>query len=221
MSDGPPTGAILSGACWNVLVSTMDKLNLLIADITPQGLSLACEATAEELGLNEADEKLAGPLSVHLELSYHEPNFSVSGNVDGMAMRECVRCLTEFEDPLSITVYADFVRQIEPRLQPTGVKRGERERRTSEADPGVPKTDEEDEIYYYQDDQIDLAPMLREQIILAAPIQPLCSENCAGLCPRCGQNLNEERCACVQEPVNNPFRVLRERQEKGKGQARS
>ena len=212
----------MSGACWNVLVATMDKLNLLIADIPPQGLSLACEATAEEIGLNEADEKLAGPLSVHLELSYHEPDFSVSGSVDGMAVRQCVRCLREFEDPLSMIVYADFVRQIEPRPKPTGgVKRGEREKRAPEADSGVAETDEEDEIYYYQGEQVDLASMLREEIILAAPIQPLCSENCAGLCPRCGQNLNEERCACAPEPVNNPFRVLRERQEKGEGKARS
>ena len=63
--------------------------------------------------------------------------------------------------------------------------------------------------------------MLREQVILAAPIQSLCHETCAGLCPRCGQNLNEGRCACASEPVNNPFRVLRERQEKGGGKARS
>jgi uncharacterized protein len=195
----------------------MDKLHLLIADITPQGLSLACEATAEELGLNETDDKLAGPLSVHLELSYHEPDFSVSGSVDGTAVRQCVRCLGEFEDPLSMTVYADFVRQIEPRPKPTGVvNRGKREKRASEADSDVSQTDEEDEIYYYQGDQVDLAPMLREQIILAAPIQPLCSEDCAGLCSRCGQNLNEERCACAPEPVNNPFRVLREGERKGR-----
>ena len=212
----------MSGACWNVPVAIMEKLNLLIADIPPQGLSLACEATAEEIGLNEADERLAGPLSVHLELIYHEPDFSVSGTVDGMAVRQCVRCLMEFEDPLSMTVYADFVRQIEPRPKLTGgVKRGEREKRASEEESAAPETDEEDEIYYYQGEQVDLAPMLREQIILAAPIQPLCSENCAGLCPRCGQNLNEAQCACAPEPVNNPFRVLRERQEKGEGKARS
>lgn len=212
----------MSGAYSNVLVATMDKLKLLIADIPTQGLSLACEATAEELGLNEADEKLAGPLSVHLELSYHETDFSVSGSVDGMAVRQCVRCLSEFEDPLSMTVYADFVRQIEPRPKPTGVvNRAEREKRVSGADSGVPETDEEDEIYYYQGDQVDLAPMLREQVILAAPIQPLCNETCAGLCPRCGQNLNEGRCACAPEPINNPFRFLRERQEKGEGKARS
>ena len=82
-----------------------------------------------------------------------------------------------------------------------GMNRGEREKRASEADADIDETEEEDEIYYYQGDHIDLAPMLREQMILAAPIQPLCSENCAGLCPRCGQNLNEERCACAPEPV--------------------
>ncbi len=194
---------------------------ILIADIPAQGLSLSCEATAEELGLSDADEKLAGPLSIHLDLSYHETDLSVSGSVDGTAVRQCVRCLSEFEDPVSVMVFAEFVRQIEARPKPTGgVNRAEREKRVREADSDVSETDEEDEIYYYQGDQADLAPMLREHVILAAPIQPLCSESCAGLCTRCGQNLNEERCACVPEPVNNPFRVLRERQ-KGNQKTRS
>ena len=211
----------MSGAYSNVLVATMDKLKLLIADIPTQGLSLACEATAEELGLNEADEKLAGPLSVRLELSYHETDFSVSGSVDGMAVRQCVRCLSEFEDPLSMTVYADFVRQIEPRPKPTGVvNRAEREKRVPEADSGVAETDEEDEIYLLPG-RPGRSDHHVESRLFWPPIQPLCSETCAGLCSRCGQNLNEGQCVCAPEPVNSPFRVLRERQEKGEGKARS
>jgi len=43
---------------------------------------------------------------------------------------------------------------------------------------------------------IDLDPDIREEIILSYPINPLCSNNCKGLCPRCGHNLNEGGCNC-------------------------
>ena len=43
---------------------------------------------------------------------------------------------------------------------------------------------------YYRDDQIDLNELLREQFYLALPMKPLCREDCAGLCPQCGTNLN-------------------------------
>ena len=74
------------------------------------------------------------------------------------------------------------------------------------------EADEEDEMYWYQGDHLDLAPMLREQVILAAPMQPLCREECLGLCSQCGQNLNERRCGCPPEQAPSPFRVLRGRQ---------
>jgi len=45
--------------------------------------------------------------------------------------------------------------------------------------------------------EIDLAPDIREEIILDYPLQPLCKINCRGLCPRCGKNLNEGGCRCA------------------------
>jgi uncharacterized protein len=43
---------------------------------------------------------------------------------------------------------------------------------------------------------IDLDPDIREEIILDYPIKPLCSADCKGLCPKCGQNLNQGLCCC-------------------------
>ncbi len=45
--------------------------------------------------------------------------------------------------------------------------------------------------------EIDLGPDIREEIILDYPLQPLCEINCRGLCPRCGKNLNEGGCRCA------------------------
>lgn len=48
----------------------------------------------------------------------------------------------------------------------------------------------------YAGKEIDLDPIVREQLLLAVPGYPLCREDCQGLCPACGQNLNERACGC-------------------------
>jgi uncharacterized protein len=68
---------------------------------------------------------------------------------------------------------------------------------------------EELEISYYQDDFIDLAPIICEQIILQIPIKPLCSEDCKGLCPHCGTNMNVASCNCHLEFVDPRLAVLK------------
>lgn len=68
---------------------------------------------------------------------------------------------------------------------------------------------EELEISYYSGDVIDLAPIVCEQIILQVPIKPLCSEECKGLCPRCGINLNIASCNCQAKVVDDRLAVLK------------
>jgi uncharacterized protein len=55
----------------------------------------------------------------------------------------------------------------------------------------------DEEIYPLDDDGIDLAPLVRDSVVLELPAAPLCREDCAGLCPQCGANLNEGACGCV------------------------
>ena len=189
---------------------TMDSLHPALADIPSQGLVISREVAAEEIGLNETDERVTGPLSVHLELHQQEDAVTVAGTLEGTAVRQCVRCLADYHDPLYITLYADYLRQVQATFKKGGSSKRvggktspERQGRAGE------DADEQDEIYYYQGEQLDLTPMLREQIILAAPMQPLCKDDCSGLCSRCGQNLNDGRCTCEPEPLNSPFRILR------------
>lgn len=47
--------------------------------------------------------------------------------------------------------------------------------------------------------ELDLTSLLREDIVIVLPDHALCSDDCAGLCPRCGRNLNEEKCDCRSE----------------------
>jgi uncharacterized protein len=68
---------------------------------------------------------------------------------------------------------------------------------------------EELEISYYQGDFIDLGPIICEQIILQMPIKALCSEECKGLCPQCGANLNASSCNCSSNIIDSRMAVLK------------
>lgn len=197
--------------------AAMGLLTPLIADITAENLSLVGEVTAEELGLSERDAMVRGPLSVSLDLMKADDMIAVIGVVEGTAVRQCVRCLREYDDALAFSVHAAYAREgKEGRKDPRGGARQTRtaDVRKSKSVPGrtepVSEEDaEDDDRYFYQGDQVDLAPMLREHVILAAPMQPLCREDCAGLCARCGKDLNEGPCQCPAEPAQTAFRIIR------------
>jgi uncharacterized protein len=57
-------------------------------------------------------------------------------------------------------------------------------------------------------DQIDVAAMIRENILLDAPIAPLCRPDCAGLCPTCGIDLNTATCECVTAVIDPRWEAL-------------
>lgn len=63
-------------------------------------------------------------------------------------------------------------------------------------------------IYSYAADVIDLDTMLEDNIVMSLPMRFLCSEDCKGLCPSCGRNLNEGECGCMPEEADNPFSAL-------------
>jgi uncharacterized protein len=62
---------------------------------------------------------------------------------------------------------------------------------------------------YYEGDRIDLDEIIREQIILSEPTKHLCQEACKGLCQKCGKDLNEGPCSCVEEPHNPRWDILK------------
>ena len=185
--------------------ATMELLRPLLADITADGLSLVGEVTDEELGLTEDDAVVLGPLAVSLDLTNIEGLVAVTGVLEGTIVRECVRCLKEYEDPLAFSVRAAFVP--EPKSSPRHPKRIDpRKARTEVVE--AEQEEEPDDQYQYQGNQLELAPMLREHVILSAPMQPLCNNDCLGLCAQCGKNLNEGPCHCAEEPPIPTFRVV-------------
>jgi uncharacterized protein len=189
------------------LEMTMDLLTPKIADITDAGLSLSGDVTADEMGLTEADAVVQGPLAVGLDIRKVEGTVCVTGVVEGTAVRQCVRCLKEFEEPIAFSVRVAYEREL--KQPPAGPKRDDHRKRPAPTVVGADPDEQNDDIYHYIGDHLDLAPMLREQVILAAPMHPLCRDECPGLCPRCGKDLNEGPCRCPAELRGGPFDVLR------------
>lgn len=55
---------------------------------------------------------------------------------------------------------------------------------------------------------LSLTEAIREYLVINMPIKPLCREDCAGLCPICGQNLNEDSCLCEKKPADSSLAPL-------------
>ncbi|MBI4514258.1 MAG: DUF177 domain-containing protein [Deltaproteobacteria bacterium] len=112
------------------------------------------------------------------------------GRADGPIVGRCSRCLEEYTFALAM----DFAFVFAPHRE-LGVER---------------QVEEEDtDLTYYEGDEVDLSPLLREQVLLALPTRPLCRENCAGLCPQCGANRNQIQCACHSEQGDPRLAILR------------
>lgn len=190
----------------------MGVLTPKISDITDEGFSLSGDLTGDELGLTDAEVPIRGTMSVGLELRSIERTIYVTGVVEGTAGRQCVRCLKDFDEPVAFSLRVVYEREVKS-TGPTGKRDGVR-KKTTAASPPVEEEEQNDDLYYFTGDQLDLAPMLREQVILASPMHPLCTDDCLGLCARCGHDLNGGPCRCGKEQSGGPFDVLRAVKEK-------
>ena len=111
----------------------------------------------------------------------------------------CARCL----DPVRRNVDRSF----DLLYRPLGSDAGREE---------ISVTQAEAEIGYYTGEGVLLEDILREQLLLEVPIKVVCREDCKGLCPHCGQNLNQGSCNCVaqeQDPRWDALRGLRDKLE--------
>jgi uncharacterized protein len=105
---------------------------------------------------------------------------------------QCGRCL----EPLIIPVNSELNYTLTPA--PERIEEPEIELSVDEVNLG-----------YYREGEIDLDPIVLEQIVLQIPIKPLCREECKGLCPQCGADLNVESCDCRADAGDLRLAVLR------------
>ena len=109
----------------------------------------------------------------------------------------CARCL----EPVT----RDLDRRFELLYRPLGADAGREE---------ISVTQAEADIGYYQGEGLLLEDVLREQVLLAVPMRLVCREDCRGLCPQCGQNLNQGPCQCPAATGDSRWEALKDLKDK-------
>lgn len=117
----------------------------------------------------------------------------VAGEVEGQVQVECSRCL----DMATIDAFGEIEGYF-----------------LLSSEDEAPDDMEDDEFDRLADDKsIDMAPLIQAALVLGLPQIPLCDDECAGLCPKCGSNLNEGDCGCEgadADASRNPFAMLKD-----------
>lgn len=120
-----------------------------------------------------------GPVSWSGQIVRLDEGYLLRARISYEQTLACQRCLAEVTEPVTEDVELLVLRH-DPGAE-------EEERELEEKDLGV---------LVVEGEELDLAPVLLEQIQLNVPMRPLCREECAGLCPTCGADLNEGPCRC-------------------------
>jgi uncharacterized protein len=136
-------------------------------------------AATEESDADTTDYTVLGDVHFDGTLRKDEPRFMLSGRLQARLQVTCGRCLEPFTLPVDTQVDLTYVPHPEQA-----------------AEDEVELSQDDLTTAFYRDQTLDLADMVREQFYLALPMRPLCREDCKGLCPQCGTNLNQGTCAC-------------------------
>jgi len=133
----------------------------------------------DDLGTEIIAVKAGSVLTAELRLESLHDGILVSADVRGTASGECVRCLIDVEQPVEVEIQELFAYS-------------------------------EDEAFDYavQVDTIDLEPVIRDAVVLSLPFQPVCQDDCLGLCPECGVRLLDNPGHEHEAPVDPRWAAL-------------
>ena len=133
------------------------------------------------------------PLQISLRVAREFDHIRVEGAVETRIRLACSRCLTEFESRLASTFTIFYIRS-------SGASQPEEDVELSEQDLVSVS---------FEGDEIDFGDEIANQVFMEIPFKPLCKEECKGLCPQCGIDLNTSDCGCGGSGQNLKFNALK------------
>ena len=160
--------------------------------------SLELRESASGLGLRDVPCEFKSDVLVNLTLHKRNDEIVLLGRASGVVSEECSRCLKRSDRKFSVEfeVFCDKI--------------GARKRK--------PQPDEEaGETYVAHHDGkvLDIGSVVREAVMLSMPMKALCREDCRGLCPVCGVNLNEQTCGCAASKPDVRWNALAKLKKEG------
>ncbi|MBN1832953.1 MAG: DUF177 domain-containing protein [Deltaproteobacteria bacterium] len=132
------------------------------------------------------------PVQVHIDIYPAGDKYVLDGALSGRIQVLCDRCLESYHRELK-TSFRVFLSLPLPQTQEDDMELAE----------------EDLDVDFIRGDEIDLDGIIHEQIYLTIPMKSLCSEDCLGLCPKCGANLNTTDCQCDKEQGHPAFLKLK------------
>jgi len=160
-------------------------MKVIVSDIPKDGLDLAVQETIES-------DIISSPITARLKIERIGPEVIVRGDLTATATLQCSRCLKNYYRIISVPV--DVV------YHPVEELKGE--------DTHEIKIEELD-LDFYSGEELDLIDLLKEQIVLNMPMKPLCTDSCKGICPKCGTDLNVDKCKCNIQNIHLRFESLK------------
>lgn len=172
----------------------MIKIDVSKLKLQP-GSSETYELTKSFEPLRWAGESInfASPLEIYATATNTGNSFLVEGKVKSELLLRCSRCINEF----SYKINGEFKAEFFPS-------------------PNAADSPEAD-VHYYTGNLIELQDVVLESILLELPMKAVCAEDCKGLCPKCGTNLNEKQCDCSLEEIDPRLEILQKLLESTSG----
>ncbi|RLA85031.1 MAG: DUF177 domain-containing protein [Deltaproteobacteria bacterium] len=179
------------------LFEIIENMRIRWEDIPPEGLKVGLDGVGEldlhgPKGSLEEDLRLVSSIEGEVELRRKGDGVKAKGWLKTAVFIKCARCLKEFELPISSRFEGLYLHiKYAPHQEEVELSR------------------EDMEVTFLLEEVIDLGQMIHEQIWIHIPMKPLCKEDCKGLCPLCGADLNEGECGCKREEIDPRFAVLK------------
>lgn len=180
-------------------------MRIRVDDIGDVGLSLAFEEKPKNFPIlsemeKEGDGEFLAPIKVRLKVIRVSDMIEVEGNVETRVRLSCSRCLQDFETPLENRFALTYTREL-PDV-------------ADAPEEGAELNADEMGLVPFRGDEINLQETIQEQVVIAFPLRPLCSQDCKGLCPQCGADLNAGTCGCRRNSFSMKFAALKDFQVK-------
>ena len=167
----------------------LNTLNVPLSQLKGGDVSVLATVSGEEIRPEVVREPALSPVTVSGRLSEASGQYLFQGRVSGLYLHTCDRCLDPAELPFDIEVAWVFVE---------GPRRDEPDPAEDDADELDEDAFEDEGFIAFEGTAIDLRAPVWDEIVLASPRKYLCCEDCRGLCPVCGTNLNRTSCSCSQ-----------------------
>lgn len=179
-------------------------MKIQVAGISEEKRAFAFSADTawwEERGTDpRLHEALGEPVSLGVSASQLGASIYLEGRLDGELSLTCSRCLERYRH--------EFLDRFRLVLEPAGDRvPADPEGADQLARNGL-YVSEELEYGWFQGGELTLDDFFAELVALAVPVQPVCRDDCRGLCPSCGVNRNEISCECEEGSGNRPFAAL-------------